>query len=81
MHGGLQRTWKEWIWSVAGVDRPRVLRLSVRLVVIAGETAVAGLGGVCLMCRLALFVGTRVGMFSGVASGKCVSGGESSLPG
>ena len=81
MHGGLQRTWNECIWSVAGEDLPKVLRLSLRLVVVAGDPAVAGLSGVCLVCRPALFVGARMGLSDERASGVGVSGGESSLPG
>ena len=49
--------------------------------VVAGELAVAGLSGVCLVCRPALFVGTRMVLSDEKASGVGVSGGESSLPG
>ena len=52
------------------MDRPRVLRLSVRLVVIAGGAAVGDLGRVCVMERLALLVETKVGGFGGVSSGE-----------
>ena len=81
MHGGLQRTWNECVWSVAGEDLPKVLRSSLRLVVVAGNPAVAGLSGVCLVCRPALLVGARMGLSDGGTSGAGVSGGESSSPG
>ena len=49
--------------------------------VLVGNPAVAGLGGVCLVCRPALLVGARMGLSDGGTSGAGVSGGESSLPG
>ena len=52
-----------------GEERPSVLRLSVRLVVIAGGAVVADLGRVCVVERLALLVETKVGRFGGVSSG------------
>ena len=54
---------------MVGVERPSVLRLSVRLVVIAGGAAVADLGRVCVVERLALLVQTKVGGFDGISSG------------
>ena len=56
---------------------PKVLRSSLRFVVAVGNPAVAGLGGVCLVCRPTLLAGARVGGTSGAG----VSGGESLLPG
>ena len=58
-----------------------MLRSSFRLVVVVGNPAVAGLGGVCLVIRPALLVGARMGKSNVGTSGAGVSGGESSSPG
>ena len=64
-----------------GEERPRVLRLSLRFVVVAGGTVGVGLGRVCVAERLALFAQAKLGRLDGNSSGGSSGGGKSSLPG
>ena len=61
LHGGLHLTWKDKVVSVVGVDRPTVLRLSLRLAGFGSVGGVGGLGLTASVVREASFVVTQVG--------------------
>ena len=54
---------------MVGVERPSLLRLNWRLVVVAGGAVGVDLGRVCVAGRLALLAQTKVGRPEGNSSG------------